>query len=113
MVNLKKGGISPPKTKNKQKTTFTNMKKTTAKKLDKLDGKLLVVYEALEALISDDIDEQVDKAAEYAEEHENSDKAQEKLEQLETEQSELNEILETLDELRCRIQDLYEPILND
>lgn len=89
------------------------MKKTTAKKLDKIDGKLLVIYEALETLISDEIDEQVEKAQDYADEHENSEKAQEKLEQLEEEQTELNEILETIDELRCRLQDLYENILNN
>lgn len=88
------------------------MNKRTAKKIDKIDSKLMEIYDLLEQIISDEIDEQVVKASDYADEHENSEKAQEKLERLEEQQTELNEILEEIDSLRSRLQDVIEEDLN-
>jgi uncharacterized membrane protein len=88
------------------------MNKRTAKKLDKIDSKLLAIYEELENLLNDEIEVQLEKAEDYLNEHEESEKAQEKYDSWENAQSEVQEIIEELDELRSRLQSVYEDFID-
>lgn len=88
------------------------MNKRTAKKLDKIDSKLLAIYEELENLLNDEIEVQLEKAEDYLNDHEESEKAQERYDSWENAQSEVQEIIEGLDELRSRLQSVYEEFID-
>lgn len=88
------------------------MNKRTAKKLDKIDSKLMAIYEELENLLNDEIEIQLEKAEDYLNEHEESEKAQERYDSWENAQSEVQEIIDELDELRSRLQSVYEDFID-